>query len=803
MTNTSSDTGNTSWDFTADANEAPADQWAPNDWDNTPSDADWSTQPEPQDTPAPDTNPWAGDPVPVGNDGPTWQPQQQTTPPPATWDGNPTGPAPQVHSADALISDLPERNNEKSARGWRRFFKLGPSPAELQERAEIDTIRAPLKRPMTFVVANPKGSAGKSLSVNEPVLTPAGWQRIGNIQVGDQVAGRDGLFYEVLGVFPQGERELYKVTLTDGTSILADGEHLWEVESAADRGTDDCTFDGCNSRVLAGGLCSGHYDQQRRGLTLRTKRTGDYSRVDRVASGNRAITTDEMREHGLKVNRSGTGRGVRHSFFLPVATAVKFDPTDVPLDPYLLGLLLGDGCMAESGSPGFTTKDEELHQAVAERLPNGAQVRHKAGYDYRIIRSAPSGTNPVTNALRDLGLWGHVSHNKFIPENYKFGDIDTRLAVLQGLMDTDGWATQTAGYFNSASAQLAEDVKFLAESLGCVVNQRTHPTTYTYMGERRNGRDTHELHIKAPAGLELFRLTRKQELMSQGRLVPYRAIDSIEPAGRGEAVCISVASPDHLFLTRGCVPTHNTPTTLLAAGGFGSIRGGSTIAWDNNELRGTMPLRTQKNGCDMTVRDLIEVVGQLSQPQSRFGDLQRYLRHQGSGQYDALMSTATATRQVTGDEFYEVHQLLQRFVQIIGVDTGNNEKADNWRAAISVADALIVPVKWSRSACVPAVQMLEDLQNNPDTQDLVRNTILVASNGPGETRSGAREKFYNYFADRVRAIIEIPVDNHIAEECPIEHHLLSEATRRQTITLCAKIAEVFHEAPLEVPRRNV
>ena len=702
------------------------------------------------------------------------------------------------HRAADLLAPEAVGARRPAQEGWRGAlnrvgFKLKPGPVELSARQDKAAICLNLSRCVTITVANPDGGAGKALEASEPVLTPSGYRPIGSLQVGDLVVGTDGLSYDVRGVYPQGKRDLYRVTLTDGTVITADGEHLWEVETDRDRVGERgaCTFAECARPVMAEGLCSAHYGQASRGKALGSIRVGNYTRVERTASGARLMTTEQLLQAGLWTDRPGRGR--RHKFFIRVCSPIKLNPGSTPLDPYLLGLLLGDGSLGDT-TPAFTTADPELVAAVEATLPPGAMVRHKAGYDYRLVRTHSSGINPVTAVLRELDLMGKTSEHKFIPDLYKVGDLDTRTAVLQGLLDTDGCAEKgVAASFTTVSRRLADDVKHVAESLGCVVIRRSpRVTTYWHGGEVRHGQLAHTVSIKPPSGLELFRLERKATKMRAGQRAPYRAIASIEPAGRGEAVCIAVASPDHMFLTRNCVPTHNTPLSAVLAGAFGLERGGGVVAWDNNELRGALGLRTASGGHSTTVRDLLDV-GTAADTGHR-GDVDRFLRHQQAGHYKVLASADGGDQPlVSGEEFFRVHNLLERYFDVIVIDTGNNEGAENWRSAIEVTDQLVVPVKWKATSCTIAVQMLEALEKR-GLDRLVSGAVIVAMNGPGDASSKHRQRYLEYFQERARAVIEVPTDAHIHHDGVIEHDALDPRTARVANTLAARVAEGLAEA---------
>lgn len=234
-----------------------------------------------------------------------------------------------------------------------------------------------------------------------------------------------------------------------------------------------------------------------------------------------------------------------------------------------------------------------------------------------------------------------------------------------------------------------------------------------------------------------------------------------------------------------------TPVTLLLAGALGVARGGSVVAVDNNELRGTMPLRTLTNGCHENVRTFLDNIETLQRSMST-AEIQQFMRHQGAGQYDALVCATDTRHEVTADEYQAFHDILARVYQLTVVDTGNNEGAQNWKAAMASADVLVVPVKRSSaSTCVAAAQMLEELQR--ELPHLVRNVVVVFTDGPGPVDKEVYAKYRNYFEQRARAVVEIPTDPHIAEECPIEHDRLKPKTRRAALGLAAAVSDVLAE----------
>ncbi len=233
-----------------------------------------------------------------------------------------------------------------------------------------------------------------------------------------------------------------------------------------------------------------------------------------------------------------------------------------------------------------------------------------------------------------------------------------------------------------------------------------------------------------------------------------------------------------------------TPTTLLLAGALGQARGGGVVAWDNNELRGNMHLRTHDTNSRSTVTDMLQAMPMLTQPDARLGDVAAYLRHQVAGQYDVLTSATTTYAQIEARDFDQIHRLLSRFYKVLVIDTGNNEGSSNWREAMKAADALVIPIKWKSLSCAAAVQMLEELDNQgPEAQRLIRRAVIAVSNGPGDVNKDVEKQLRPYFDSRAAAVVDIPTDTHIAAEGPLDHAALQPTTRRAALELAAKVSE--------------
>ncbi|MFI1733533.1 PhoH family protein [Streptomyces acidicola] len=363
---------------------------------------------------------------------------------------------------------------------------------------------------------------GRAQPIFTNVLTPDGWRPIGDLQVGDLVIGSNGEPTPVLGVYPQGEKDIYRVAAQDGSWTLCCGEHLWTVRTASDK-----------------------------------RRNKPW----------RVLETQEM------IGKLRAAHARRYE--LPLLTApVCLPKREVPMDPYALGLLLGDGCLSGSTTPSFATEDPELAQALEAALP-GVAIRHKGGPDYVLNRIKSPGDvvtleNPVTRVLRELDLLRTRSHTKFVPDGYLYNSSDVRQAVLQGLLDSDGGPVAQKDrtcriQYTTTSIVLRDDVISLVQSLGGVAYTRRRAAEGRKPGLAKGREvgyryDAHVIDIRLPEGIEPFRLARKRDKYhaAGGGGRPMRFIDSIEPAGREETVCIQVAAEDSLYVTQDYLLTHNT-----------------------------------------------------------------------------------------------------------------------------------------------------------------------------------------------------------------------------------------------------
>jgi DNA modification methylase len=345
------------------------------------------------------------------------------------------------------------------------------------------------------------------------VLTPRGFIPIDLLSVGSEVIGSNGFATKVAGVYPHESRPMYRVGFSDGVSIDCDGRHLWTVKTMAARFRD-----------------------------------GEST----------TITTEQMERIGAK---SPSG-GCRWSIpMIPHAEFAAGEP--LPIDPYTLGVLLGDGMLSSRGVVGVCTEAEiaesmplpQLH--FAEKLPKSERGNDVAAYH---VRCKEWHRNDVLESCRELGIAGKRAWEKSIPAKYLFASRADRISLLQGLMDTDGSHGTTGGCrFATTSPDLAKGIQFLVESLGGMCRiKKSVGNKYLHKGEQRQGRPTHCCIPRLPVDICPFRMPRKANKWKPLARTIHRRIVSIEKIDSDQCTCITVATSDGLFVTEHCVVTHNS-----------------------------------------------------------------------------------------------------------------------------------------------------------------------------------------------------------------------------------------------------
>lgn len=485
--------------------------------------------------------------------------------------------------------------------------------------------------------------AGKALGLDTNIMTPNGPVRMGDVKLGDTVFGRDGKPCKVTFVTDiQHERELYRVQFSDGQSVIADKDHQWLVSTSSDRHYSK--YRGRSEWVVQSQKESDH---QSRILLEESEKFGSDSELGaaeiadlviglfppgkspfnsaptvsrslqftdcpyRVVDGRgkrmypvaialkslsmrvqqkkllggddltRVVTTGDMVNKGVS-SRYTSGK-VSNEFFIPVPSAVEYPEAGLPLDPYVLGLWLGDGERGGnrigSGDVGLSVdpktgiSDQEI--ALAEIGKAGYQVRKKNGSgDYVIV------VDDLTPDLRNAG----VLFDKHIPDVYLRSSKEQRLALLQGLMDSDGNSHDDGRVgFANTNLRLMDQTKELVRSLGIRVNWKSpdssegmeYPYTHDLSEECKEKVASRGAYQSQKMGygisfwseMPVFRIPRKlanQSLSAHPR-AQWNPIVSIESVETEPVRCISVDSEDSTYLVEGGIVTHNTQQMLQMA----------------------------------------------------------------------------------------------------------------------------------------------------------------------------------------------------------------------------------------------
>lgn len=382
------------------------------------------------------------------------------------------------------------------------------------------------------VVLSGCGAAGKAQPLDSSVLTPDGFIKMGDVVPGTIVCTPDGGQAEVIQVFPQGEQDIYRITLSDGSQVEATEDHLWEI--------------------------------YRR--NFKTKLADTRWLADNFDKGSKG--SKNRRDFGIKFTKP-----------------VEMNARPLKLDPYLMGILLGDGSFGSKngrGNLGLSNPEPEIIQRAKSLIDDDYWMRKaKDVDDYFIVRKDYSkhGPNKYKEILKGYGLFSKLSHEKYIPSDYLFSSVKQRWELLQGMMDTDGCAFASRATLSTSSERLAQDFKILVQSLGGTVRITKRLPKYTHNGEYRTGRMSYLCAVQHHEPEKLFSLPRKKTQMKKRRGGNHgRSIWNVEKIGRKQAQCILIDHPNHLYITDHFIPTHNTFTLACCLVGWWCVDPNNSIA---------------------------------------------------------------------------------------------------------------------------------------------------------------------------------------------------------------------------------
>lgn len=356
--------------------------------------------------------------------------------------------------------------------------------------------------------------SGKAMPKDTLIPTPDGEKLLGEIKVGDFVFDRKGNPTKVLGVYDRGVRRCFELTFSDGRKTRCCDEHIWP-----------CYTSKKNLKNL---------------------------------------TLQEMMEKGIRISAKSGAR-----FRMPINGCVEFSDKELSVHPYILGVFLGDGCCKERYLT-LSSNDLPVVEKVAKLLNATADKLSENNYSWRFMKGGKALT--TKEVFGDIASWVmRGSNEKAIPTDYLHGSRDQRIALLQGLFDTDGSVSSKSNglaSFSTTSSELYAGVSYLLRSLGLPTSTSSKAVCRGRV--KQNGTCSTDYvvrtHLKPDQFDVCFSLPRQIEKLKSvfgtfkrpskcTERVALTDVREIEPC---EQVCILVDNPEHLFLANDFLVTHNT-----------------------------------------------------------------------------------------------------------------------------------------------------------------------------------------------------------------------------------------------------
>lgn len=380
---------------------------------------------------------------------------------------------------------------------------------------------------MSEIIGTAIDNPNKAHPYSTNVLTPQGYIKWADIHLGDYVYNPNGQLTEVIGEYEQGVQNIYNINFNDGRVVQATDSHRWEVYYWV-------AAWGLNKSVLKKDI----------------------------------LTTIQLIER-LKLKTTKINK-----LKVKLIDAINLPAKDTTIDPYTLGLMLGDGSIGNSTKNlSYLTMKWEDVEDIKHLIPYKVEKENWGG-DIRNKLHIPNGAK----LFKDLQLFDKRSGTKFIPDVYKFNSIKVRKAIIAGLLDTDGSITKDYGVveYSTKSKRLAEDFTWVIRSLGYggSIKERTI-----------NGTIYYRCYVYCKPNEKLFNLTRKQNIIAKAKKhtgtglnkSTYVHIDSITYSHKELAKCIRVDAPDEAYVVEDCIRTLNTrgkrgrKATFEEAGSFKNL----------------------------------------------------------------------------------------------------------------------------------------------------------------------------------------------------------------------------------------
>lgn len=360
---------------------------------------------------------------------------------------------------------------------------------------------------------------GKCLPLNSDIMTLTGYKKMKDIQLGDSLIDGLGKECKVIGIYPQGIQPVYKVTFSDRTSTLCSLDHIWRV--------------------------------------------GWYSNKQATVKWD-DLTLKEIMKRGLKKKNNTS----RWKFRIPIPKINCWN-NSVPIDPYLLGVLLGDGDLGSSSNIKVSLYEKDIFNKIKIILNNLGYDLHLCDNnkseikDYSIVCSTE--TKGFINYINNLDIRCR-SIEKHIPQEYLFTTFENRIKLLQGLFDTDGYIDSHNNFiFTTSSPKLSEDFAFLVRSLGGTDTIVEKPSGYKHNGYYIQCHNHFNHYIKFDNDFEFCTSIKHKKRIKNKQNAPLRRIINIEYVGEEECQCIAVDSLDSTYMTNDLIVTHNTTSARIIA----------------------------------------------------------------------------------------------------------------------------------------------------------------------------------------------------------------------------------------------
>lgn len=363
---------------------------------------------------------------------------------------------------------------------------------------------------------------GKGSPISTKIPTPTGWKYLGDLKEGDIIFGSNGKRNTVTGIYDKGEEDVYKITFNDGRYALCDEDHLWPIARK-------------------------------------------WSSSITVMSTKEMINTYKQYDS----NKEKTGRDpYRYIYRVPLLSSpVEYEHKDVPIHPYVIGAFIGNGCHT---LPILTISsgDDFVPKKIARLTGFEVKFSKSNNFNYVFYHQVDGKLQPVhtKDFFKELPEMMNYSRDIYIPDMYIYNDLEIRMELLRGLMDTDGSISNGSRFnvsYTSCSEKLLKQIQYIIKGLGYIANIGSP--------DKRSDKYTNgfcaSVNIRVPNTFkkQLFTHPKKFKIA----LYAYERIDVQQPfthliikdikkIGRDKCRCIKVSAEDELYLTEDFIVTHNT-----------------------------------------------------------------------------------------------------------------------------------------------------------------------------------------------------------------------------------------------------